>query len=262
MLIVDSAKQNSELLDLASEAERETARTLVSRLQLELGFSCPRGIGSLRRKHAHRRIIATAKEFSCGACEESQERRLHAVAAQVLHELGTCLEVDQFEWKHPVLKLHVLGTIMVDAGCRAASVTIQRVMDTEHGLGDVTSEIMLNTLLNHWIKYCGKPNIIRTDLEGAFRDQGFRRGLAAKSIRLDIDLGDASWKTGVLGKTLDVWLEELLTVSQLKKSLMSALRLASKSRILSVAAAAGKTSRFFGSCSVKLWTRLQSSVFE
>ena len=32
-----------------------------------------------------------------------------------------------------VLNLHVLGTIMVDAGSRAASVTIQRVMDTEHG---------------------------------------------------------------------------------------------------------------------------------
>ena len=56
-----------------------------------------------------------------------------------------------------------------------------------HGLGNVTS----------------KPKDVRTHPEGAFRDQGFRRGLAAKSIRLDIDPGDASWKTGVLGKTLD-----------------------------------------------------------
>ena len=68
---------------------------------------------------------------------------------------------------------------MVDAGRRAACVAIHRVMDTEHGLGNVTVEIMLSTLLNHWIKYNGKPNIIRTDPEGAFRDQGFRRGLAA-----------------------------------------------------------------------------------
>ena len=49
---------------------------------------------------------------------------------------------------------------------------------------------MLNTWLNHWIKYFGKLNIVRTDPEGAFRDQGFRRGLVAKSIRLDIDPGD------------------------------------------------------------------------
>ena len=76
-------------------------------------------------------------------------------------------------------------------------------MDTEHGLGNVTDEIVLNTLLNHWIKYCGKPNIVRTHPEGAFRYQGFRRGLVAKSIRLHIDAGDTSWKTGVLGKTLD-----------------------------------------------------------
>ena len=76
---------------------------------------------------------------------------------------------------------------MVDAGSRAASVTIHRVMDVEHGLGNVTGEIVLTTLLNHWVKYYGKPDIARTDPEGAFRDQGFRRGLAAKSMRLDID---------------------------------------------------------------------------
>ena len=88
----------------------------------------------------------------------------------------------------------MLGTIMVDAGSRAAPVTIHRV--TEHGLGNVAGEIMLNTLLNHWIKYCGKPNTVRTDPEGAFRDQGFRHGLAAKSFRLDIDPG---------GRVLENW---------------------------------------------------------
>ena len=70
-----------------------------------------------------------------------------------------------------MLNLHVLGTIMVDAGSRAASMTTHRVMDTEHGLGNVTGEIMLNTLLNHWIQLNGKSNIVRTDPAGAFRDQ-------------------------------------------------------------------------------------------
>ena len=54
---------------------------------------------------------------------------------------------------------------MVDAGSRAASVTIHRVMDTEHGLGNVTGEIVLHTLLNHWVMYHGKPDIVRTDPE-------------------------------------------------------------------------------------------------
>ena len=79
-----------------------------------------------------------------------------------------------------------------NAGSRAASATIHRVMDVEHGLGNVTSKIMLATLLNQGIKNYGKPETVRTDPEGAFRDQGFRRGLAAKSIRLDIDPGEAS----------------------------------------------------------------------
>ena len=135
------------------------------------------------------------------------------MAARVLREPGTCLQVDQFECKQSVLNLHVLGTIMVDAGSRAASVTIHRVMDVEHGLGNVTSEIMLTTLLNH-CKYFGKPDIVRTDPEGAFRDQGFRRGLAAKSIRLDIDPGEASWKTGVLVKTLDTIKQSAIRVAR------------------------------------------------
>ena len=58
------------------------------------------------------------KKFSCSTCEESQRRRLRPVAARVLHEPGTCLQVDQFEWMHPVL-----GTVMVwrktAEGCRS-----------------------------------------------------------------------------------------------------------------------------------------------
>ena len=57
---------SEETFDLASEEEREIARTMVSRLHVELGHSDPREmIDSLRRKHAHRLIIATAKKFSC-----------------------------------------------------------------------------------------------------------------------------------------------------------------------------------------------------
>ena len=47
------------------------------------------------------------------------------------------------------------------------------------------------------------PNIIITDPQGACRYQGLSSGLAAESIRLDIDPGDTSWKAGVLGKTLN-----------------------------------------------------------
>ena len=183
------SEEEQQALDLATEEERETVRTIVSRLRIELGHSDPRGmINSIRRKHAHRLIIAAAKKFICSACEESQRRRLRPVAARVLQEPGTCLHVDQFEWRHPVLNLHVLGTIMVDAGSRAASVIIH--------------------------KYYGKPDIVRTDPEGAFRNQGFRRGLAAKSIRLDVDPGEASWKTGVLGKTLDTIKQSAIRVAR------------------------------------------------
>ena len=50
--------------------------------------------------------------------------------------------------------------------------------------------------------------------ERAVRDQGFRRGLPAKSIRLDIDSGDASGKTGLLGKTLDTIKQSAIRVAR------------------------------------------------
>ena len=56
------SQEEQQAFDLASEEQRETATTMVCRLHVELGHSDPRGmIDSLRRKHAHRLIIATAK---------------------------------------------------------------------------------------------------------------------------------------------------------------------------------------------------------
>ena len=116
-------------------------RTMVSRLRVELGHFDPRGlIDALRRNHPHRIIIATANKFSCSASEESQRRRLHPVAARVFHELGACLHVEQFEWRHPVVNLHLLGTIMVDAGSRAAAaVTVHGMMAAEKRIAQCDS---------------------------------------------------------------------------------------------------------------------------
>ena len=69
---------------------------------------------------------------------------------------------------------------MMDAGSRPSAVTVHRIMDTEHGLGNVTDEMILKSLLNHWIKFCGKENIVRMNSEGAFRNQGFDVVLLSK----------------------------------------------------------------------------------
>ena len=118
---------------------------------------------------------------------------------------------------------------MVDAGSRAVSITIHKVMDTENGLSHVTTEIMLRTLLNQWIQHYGKPNSVRTDPERSVRDQEFRRGLPARVSVLTLILGTRPGKQECSGKhwvpsnsQQHVWLEKLLTVSQFRKSLMNA----------------------------------------
>ena len=100
-----------------------------------VGHSDPRRmIDSLRRKRALPLIVAAAKKFSCSACEETYRRKGFVKLLLAVHmSWAIYLQVDQFEVKHPVLNLLVLGTIMVDARSPDASVTNQKVMDTEHG---------------------------------------------------------------------------------------------------------------------------------
>ena len=47
------SEQEKQALDLATEEERETARTIVSRLHVELGHSDPQGMIDSLRKNTH-----------------------------------------------------------------------------------------------------------------------------------------------------------------------------------------------------------------
>ena len=68
------SEEEQQPLDLSTEIERETARTTMSRLHVKLGHSDPRRIiDSLRKKHAHRLIIAVAKKFSCNAVKKVRD---------------------------------------------------------------------------------------------------------------------------------------------------------------------------------------------
>ena len=107
----------------------------------------------------------------------------------------------------------------------------------------------------------------------------FDDGLAAKSIRLDVDPGDASWKTRVPGETLDTIKQAATRVSRrnpdsVKKSSMSTQRLTTTCTQIEDSLRGSccwerhrQTSRFVKilillSVVSKLWTRLQSSALE
>ena len=101
-----------------------------------------------------------------------------------------------------MLNLHVLGTIIVDAGCRAASVTIHRVVDTEHGLGKVTSEIMLTTLLNHWSSTMANQILSEPIKEELFEIKDFDVVCLPRAYVLTLILGTRPGKQECLGKPL------------------------------------------------------------
>ena len=92
--------------------------------------------------------------------------------------------------------------------------------------GSVTGKIMLNTLLNHWIKYCGNPNSSQNrSSKELFEIKGFHVVLLPRLSVLTLILGtrpgQLEWEKHeqLSGKQQYVLLEELLSVSQFKKSL-------------------------------------------
>ena len=98
----------SDIDNLASAEERETARTMVSRLHVDLGHSDPRGmIDSLPGKHARPHIIATAKKFRCSTCEESTSSGCCWSSSRAW-DLSSSGSISS-SGRHPVLHLHELG---------------------------------------------------------------------------------------------------------------------------------------------------------
>ena len=95
MLFVDSVKRNSEPLTWPVRKNEKQPGPwcpgpwcLACTWNLSILILKERSI--LCEESTHRLIIDKARKFSCSAREESQRRRLHPVAARVLHELGTC----------------------------------------------------------------------------------------------------------------------------------------------------------------------------
>ena len=74
---------------------------------------------------------------------------------------------------------------------------------------------MLDTSLNHWIKYYGKPNIVNSRSRWSLCEiKGFDVVLLPRVSVLSIDPGDASCTTGVLGKTLDATKQSAIRVTR------------------------------------------------
>ena len=91
---------------------------------------------------------------------------------------------------------------MVDAVARSAHVHIQclggqRCTAWQCLRGDASS-----ATVDHCIRYYGKPHRVRTDPAGGFRDQGFHRTTASRSIRLATDPAEYVCKVRVFGQVV------------------------------------------------------------
>ena len=88
-------REEEQVWTRATDEEKETATSIVSRPHVEFGHCDPRGmIDSLRREQAASLIIAAVKKIHCSACDGSERRRLRPVPVRVLPETCSCLQMD------------------------------------------------------------------------------------------------------------------------------------------------------------------------
>ena len=136
--------------------------------------SDPRGlVDSLHRKRnrAHRLIIAASKKFNCPSL------------LSLNGKIFMCWVRSRLRWKSCCSSGHPSSDGQRSwtgerSGCKhAADMDGTVLSQAEHGQN--------------------------RSKKRAFQDQGFRHGHAEKGIRLDMDLGDSSTKTNVLGQTLE-----------------------------------------------------------
>ena len=151
----------------------------------------------LRERQAHPAVIAVSKKYKCSACQESSGLPWKPVVQYEEWEPNRCIGADHFYWRHPYGIKTCRGTLVIDRGSRAIAIRIWREKDADRfeELGNGTS-LEMEEILSEWFRYYGRPEVLKSDPDGCFRDLEFKRWCSERYAQLDPEPGESHWRTG------------------------------------------------------------------
>ena len=114
-----------------------------------------------------------------------------------MHEPGRVVGWDGFFWKHPTRQLVTRAMIIVDEGSRHFVPIALETKATHRDLSNDKWEECFEAYSVHWAMHYGRPDVVRVDPAGAYRQLNLRARLESYGILVDEIPGEAHWKMGI-----------------------------------------------------------------
>ena len=169
---------------------------------------------TLKEAGASPEVLQKALTFECIHCARRGHAAPHRTSqipqAQAKWEV---VSVDTFWWHSPHKdptgnpREHVVGISFMDEASDYHLAAIVRSGTKKQG--SIRSEEFRNTFSRDWLRILPKPESLRFDDEGSFRDQRLIQWLEAQAIRISVIAGEAAWQVGKHSRHLEVLKENM-----------------------------------------------------
>ena len=169
---------------------------------------------TLKEAGASPEVLQKALTFECIHCARRGHAAPHRTSqipqAQAKWEV---VSVDTFWWHSPHKdptgnpREHVVGISFMDEASDYHLAAIVRSGTKKQG--SIRSEEFRNTFSRDWLRILLKPESLRFDDEGSFRDQRLIQWLEAQAIRISVIAGEAAWQVGKHSRHLEVLKENM-----------------------------------------------------
>ncbi|CAK0882620.1 unnamed protein product [Prorocentrum cordatum] len=101
-------------------------------------------------------------------------------------------------------------TLCADYGSRFTTCHVLNKEEMDKNCGNTTAKEMKETVLKSWIQHYGKPEVLRSDPEGCFRQAEHRAWLSGHGIEWRPEPGEAHWRMGVVERCIET-IKEIAT---------------------------------------------------
>ena len=145
-----------------------------------------------------------AGKLKCSVCEATARREPMPVAAGRNAEPLDVLQMDGFDWIHPVTETRARGAMMVDDGSAKAVPVIHATAPSKGHAGETSAATVWDTFVKWWAPYFGRPLQVRTDPAGAYRAKKLNATASDHGIHWEVGPAEAHWKHGRVEVTINV----------------------------------------------------------
>ncbi|CAK0852323.1 unnamed protein product [Prorocentrum cordatum] len=151
-------------------------------------------------------------------CTKKELKDTEAIIAHLHRNSGHCslttveaaLKTRQADKKFVDLCKHYECTLCADYGSRFTTCHVLNKEEMGKNCGNTTAKEMKETVLKSWIQHYGKPEVLRSDPEGCFRQAEHRARLSGHGIEWRPEPGEAHWRMGVVERCIET-IKEIAT---------------------------------------------------